>query len=175
MPDDAPPAPVTLRTVAAPMGTYALHTRGQIDLAALKRWKAGDNPALTDRMAADITTAFRARANVVASVTVPAPNRARGRDYDTHPVAEVAHRVGSAIGVPFVRAFAPRTAFVGRGVGRSKLTLPPLEHGADLIPLGAVLVVDDAITTRATITQAVETLHSWGHPTYAIAWVNFGA
>lgn len=173
---DAPPvgdvAPITLRAVPAFAGCYALHGRAGIDVARLKTWKAGNDPALTERIAREMADAWSARHNAVASVTMPPPSAARGRDYETHPMWQVCTGVASAIGVPAVQAFAPRERFAGRGVGRHKETLAPLVC-REALPAGAVLVLDDAITTRRTITQMRDALVTRGHAVFAIAWVGF--
>lgn len=168
-------APVTLLPLASHVGAYALHGRAAFDPEAFKAWKVTGDPALSTRMVDDLVRAWRARANHVDVVTMPPPSRARGRDYATHPMWGVVEAVGAAIGVAAVPFWAPREAWGGRGRGRSKVTLAPLEW-LDGAPGAArtVLVLDDAVTTRATHVQVRDALNARGIASLFIAWASFG-
>lgn len=167
---------VRLLPIASHVGAYAVHGRGRIDVATLKAWKSGGHVEIGDAMVADFVRAWQARVNYADMVTTPPPSLARGRDYDTHPMWPVAVRVAEALGLPAVRLWAPRDTFAGRGRGRAKQTLAPLLWLPDAPPadVHSVLVLDDAVTTRATHEQVRDALNAKGIVSLFMAWVSYG-
>lgn len=90
----------------------------------------------------------------------PAPARMRRRGFD--PAGELAAALAERLGSPFEACLARRGG--RRQVGRrrsERLGRPPRIHASGTVPR-SVLLVDDVLTTGATLTACAQALHAAG-------------
>jgi predicted amidophosphoribosyltransferase len=167
-----PQAPIRVPGFAVPViaaGRYAGGLR-----AAVLRYKERGRHDLADPLAALLAWAA-AGLVTPGTVLVPVPSsRAAARRRGGDHVQRLARRAGRRLGVPIVPALRLTRAVrdsAGLGAGErhanlaGAMTAPPAPPGA------AAVIVDDIVTSGATLAESVRALHSAGWRVTAAAVV----